>query len=58
MTDISEHVTLLELMDYLGNVTHDIIVVGYWIFDSKCEKALVLNIESLDIICIPSVGEK
>ena len=58
MTDISEHVTLVQLMDYLGNANHAISVVGYWIFDSNYEKALVLNIESLDMICDPSVGEK
>ena len=44
LTDISEHVTLVQLMYSLGNVNHDIIVVGYWIFDSNNEKALVLNI--------------
>ena len=43
MTYISEHVTLLQLMYYLGNVKHAIIVVGYWIFDSNYEIALVLN---------------
>ena len=45
MTDISEHVTLFQLMDYLGNVNHAISVVGYWIFDSNHEKSLVLNRE-------------
>ena len=44
MTDISEDVTLVQLMDYLGNVNHAIIVVWYCIFDSKYEKVLVLNI--------------
>ena len=43
-------------MDYLDNVNIVISVVGYWIFDSNNEKELVLNIESLDIICAPSVG--
>ena len=33
MTDISEHVTLVQLMDYLGNANNSISVVGYWIFD-------------------------
>ena len=44
MKGISEHVTLVQLMDYLGNVNHDISVVGYWIFESNYKKALVLNI--------------
>ena len=58
MTDISEHVTLFQLMDYLGNVNHAISVVGYWIFDSNYKIALVLNRESLDMIFFPSVGEE
>ena len=35
LTDISEHVTLFQLMDSLGNLNHAISVVGYWIFDSN-----------------------
>ena len=45
-------------MDSLGNVNHDISFVEYWIFDSNYEKALVLNMASLDMICAPSVGEE
>ena len=56
--DISENVTLVKLMDSLGNVNHAISVVGYWIFDSNYEKSLVLNMESLEMICAPSVGEE
>ena len=33
LTDISEHVILVQLMDYLGNTNNDISVFGYWIFD-------------------------
>ena len=29
----SEHVTLVPLMDSIGNVNNAISVVGYWIFD-------------------------
>ena len=58
LTDISEHVTLVQLMDYLGNVNHAISVVGYWLYDSNYERALVLNRESLNMICAPSVGEE
>ena len=50
LTDMSEHVTLVQLMDYLGNVNHAISVVGYWIFDSNYKKSLVINIESLYMI--------
>ena len=58
LEDISEHVTLVQLMDALVNVNHAISVVEYWIFDSNYEKALVLNRASLDMICDPSVGEE
>ena len=44
-------------MDYSGNANHAISVVGSWIFDSSYERALVLSKASLDMICVPSVGE-
>ena len=43
LTDISEHFTLVQLMDFLVNVNHAIGVAGYWIFDSNYEKELVLD---------------
>ena len=58
LTDISEHVTLVQLLEYLGNVNHAISVVGCWIFSSNYETALVLKRESLVMIFAPSVGEK
>ena len=58
LTGMSENFTLVQLIDYLGNVNHAINVVGYWIFDSNYKIALVLNRESLDVICSPSVGEE
>ena len=58
LEDISENVTLVQLMDSLGNLNHSISVVGNWIFESNYEKALVLNRASLDMICTPSVGEE
>ena len=57
LENISKHVTLFQLMDSLGNVNNDISVVGYWIFDSNYEKALVMNRASLDMICAPYVDE-
>ena len=45
-------------MDSLDNVNHAISVFGYWIFYSNYERALVLNRESLDTICAPSVCEE
>ena len=37
---ISEDVTLVQLMDSLGNA---ISIVGYWIFDSNDKKSLCLT---------------
>ena len=45
LTDISENVKLVQLMDCLVNANHDISVVGYWLFYSNNKKALVLNRE-------------
>ena len=42
---ISENVTLMQLMDTLVNLIHAISTLGYWIFDSKYEKALHLKRE-------------
>ena len=43
INNISEYVNLMQLMNSLGNVNHAIIIVGYWIFDSKYEKALCMT---------------
>ena len=43
LNDISEYVTLVKLMDSLGNVNHVISIVGYWIFDFNYNKALCLT---------------
>ena len=45
-------------MESLGNVNHDISIVGYWIFESNYEKALCMSPESLDLICSPSICEE
>ena len=58
LVDISANVTLVQLMDSLGNTNHAISAVGNWIFDSNYERALVLNMDSLDMLCGPSVGEE
>ena len=57
LEDIGENVTLVQLMDSLGNVNHAISVVGSWIFESNYERALVLDKAPLDMICAPSVVE-
>ena len=58
LENISANVTWVQFMDSLVNVNHAISVVGSWIFDSNYERALVLNKESLGMICAPSVGAK
>ena len=35
---ISEDITLVQLMDSLGNVNHAISIVWYWIFHSNYNK--------------------
>ena len=57
MTDISEHVNLVKIMDSLGNMNHTMSVFVYWIFDSNHERELVINIELLDMIFALSVGK-
>ena len=43
LNGISEDVTLVHSMDSPVNVNHDIITVGYWIFNSNYNKALCLT---------------
>ena len=48
LNDISENVSLIQLMESLGNVNCAISIVGRWIFDSNYNKELCLTQESLD----------
>ena len=43
LNDVSENVSLVQLMDTLGDLNHAISIVGYWIFESNYEKALHLT---------------
>ena len=43
LNDISTDVTLVELMESLGNVNRAISIVGNWIFDSKYNRSLCLT---------------
>ena len=43
LNEISEDVTLVQLMDSLGNVNNAISIVGHWIFDSNYKKSLYLT---------------
>ena len=58
MNNISKHVTLVQLIDLLGNVNHALIVVGKWIYDSNYKIDLPLSIEHLNLICSCSEEEK
>ena len=57
LNDISLNITLVKLMDSLGNLNHAISIVGNWIFYSNYETEICLTQESLDLIYSPSVGE-
>ena len=56
--DISENVTLVQLMEPLVNVNHAISIVGNWVFYSYYKKALFFTQESTDLICSPSIGKE
>ena len=43
LNEITENVTLIQLIYSLVNVNRAIIIVGYWIFDSNYKKALCLT---------------
>ena len=43
LNNISEYVTLVQLMDSLVNVNHAISIVGYCIFDSSYNISLCLT---------------
>ena len=58
LNDIIEDVTLVQLMESLGNLNCSISIVGNWIFDSNYEKTLFFTQESSDIIFYPSIGEE
>ena len=58
LNNISENITLVQLMDTLGNVNHAINIVDYCIFDSNYDKELHLTRESLYLICYHSVIEE
>ena len=55
---ITEHVTLFQLVDTVGDVNHAVIISGNWIFDSNYNKSLPLAILSLDLICSSLDGDE
>ena len=53
-----QNVTLLQLMESLGNENNATSILENWIFDSKYKKSLYLTQELLDLICYPSIGKE
>ena len=43
LNNISEHVTLVQLMDMVVNVNHALSIAGNFIFDSNYERELPLE---------------
>ena len=43
LNGINEDVTLVQLMDSLGNMNHAISILWHWIFGSNYKKALCLT---------------
>ena len=58
MNNISDHVTLVELIDYLDNVNHALSVFENSIFHSYYKRDLQLSVEYLNLIYSCSVEEK
>ena len=56
--EISENISLMQLMDTLGNMNHAISILRSWVFHCYYEKSLFLEIESLNLIFSSSVGEE
>ena len=58
MNNISKYVTLVQLMDSLGNMNHAVSMIVVCIFESNYEKEMTLNIYSLNLICTCSDEEE
>ena len=54
--DISEHLKLVQLIETVGNVNHEVSIGRNWIFDSYYDKNLPLAKESMNLICYYSDG--
>ena len=58
LNNISEHFTLVKLMNYPVNVNHALSAVSYLVFYFNYKKALCITRESLDLIVSSSLGEE
>ena len=55
---ISDHVKLFRSMISIGNINNSLSIVGNFVFDSNYKKYFPLSVESLNLICSSSDGEK
>ena len=46
---MSENVTLVQLMNSIGNVNHAISILGHWIFDSKYNSSVNNKLQRFDL---------
>ena len=58
LNEISEDVTLVQLMESLVNVNRAIGIIGHWVFDYNYKKSLCLTQLLMDLICDPSIDEE
>ena len=42
LNNISEHVTLVQMMETIGNIYHAVSISGFWIYNPNNKKALPL----------------
>ena len=42
LNDVSDHVTLFQLIDTSSNVAHDVSIIGCWIYDYNYKRSLTL----------------
>ena len=55
--EISENVVLVQFIDSVGNVNHEVSLVHYYIFEFNNKNELPLKIYSLNFVCSSFVGE-
>ena len=56
LNDISENFTLVKLMGTVGNLYHEVSILGYWILNSNNKNSFSLKINLLNILCSPLGG--
>ena len=57
--NVSNHVTLVQMQDTSGSLSHCISVAGKWLFDANVERTMPMTYENLDVACTdPGQEEK